>query len=373
MTQTSLSTIQFKKIIFDIKVGFIICLIPFLIFTHLFFSEDSNTIFFGVFEFSHKFDSNQVFIWSILISLIPFLIISILYYTINRAWRYALLPLIIILFLSLMTNFSDVWEEYKYLLSINGLILVIILLENIVFFDFLYFKKYRAARVEIKSKELLGEIFYDNYGKINRKAEEVFKSEQTIPLSSYICRIYLLLEILNKRTSGELSSIYDQKSGESFQRSDINSILFIMLATALLFLYNLVPLSIQNLNVFNIEIGNFGFNSMHTFLWYTFFRLSLILILMWCYFKIDFWWRWALLSPIIFYTYQFSEIFLSMKMDEIENVIHLSPILFLALFILMIIWKASSKEHLSKRYKELAEKELESKIVEVSKKRVEGN
>jgi hypothetical protein len=226
--------------------------------------------------------------------------------------------------------------------------------------------------VEIKSKELLGEIFYNNYGKLNRKAEEVLKSEQTIPLSNYLCRVYLLLEIFNKKATGELSTLYNQKSGENFQRSDLKSIFLLLVGTLLLFVYNLVPLSIENISILNIEIGDFGFNSLHTFVWYSFFRLSLIIILLWCYSQINFWWRWAMLSPIVFYTYQFFEIFLTMGIDELGNIIHLSPILLLVLFVMFIVWRSSSKEYLAKRYKELVKYELESKISEISKDRSIG-
>lgn len=361
---------QFEKILFDIRIGALLCLIPYLIFIHLLFDENSKSIIFGGMELTHKFDNNQVFIWSVLVSLIPLFITIILFFSISHAWRYSLLPLCGILYLSLLTNFSNTWEEIQFLLKIEGFIATLIFFGILFFADSFIFKKFRSAKVEIKSKELLGEVLNNNYGKLNKKVEQVLETKNVDSLPKYLCRIYLLLELLNVKTSSRLSSVSNQYSSASIQKSDYMSIFFILVSTLLLLVYDFVPNSLREISFYGIKIGSFGFNNFHTFIWYTFFRLALLLILIWSYFKIDLWWRWALLSPIFFYSFQFLEIFFSMRMDELGNIIYLGPILILVLFILVVIWKISSREFLANKYKDIIQEEFEVKITEISKKKI---
>ncbi|MFM1913003.1 MAG: hypothetical protein RIR51_841 [Bacteroidota bacterium] len=358
---------QFKKILFDVRIGTIICLIPYLIFVHLLFDENSKTIIIGDLEFAHKFHDNQVFIWSVLVSLIPLILTAILFFTITHAWRFSLLPLSGILFLSLMTNFSNTWEEIQFLLRIEGFIATIFFFGILFFLDSIIFEKYRGVRVEIRSKELLGEIVNNNFGKLNKKVEQVLESKNVDPLPKYLCRIYLLLELLNVKTSHKLSSVLNQNSKDKFQKSDYTSAFFILISTLMLLVYNLVPNSLEGISFYGFKIGSFGFNTFHTFIWYSFFRLALLLILIWSYLKIDLWWRWALLSPIFFYSFQFIEIFFNMRVDELGNIIFLGPILILVLFILIVIWKISSREFLANQYRDVIQEEFDLKINEMIK------
>ena len=138
--------------------------------------------------------------------------------------------------------------------------------------------------------------------------------------------------------------------------------------TLLLFIHTLVPKNIFSIEFLSFEIGSFGFNSVHTFIWYFSHRLSLLILFSWCFIQSEHWWRWSLLSPIIFYTYQLWELFIRVRIDEIQNILYLSPILLLIVLI-HLISKSIRKQFQTYQYKIMIENELEARIKEAGKLR----
>ena len=351
------------KMIFDIKVAVAICLAPFLIFLHLPFSENSNMFQFLGLEFIHKYPDNQVFVWSFLISFIPFLIVNIIFVTTRSVWRYFLLPLMVYLFISSLMVFTDSWQEYYYLLEPEGLIWALFFLENLFFYDEKIFKKYRVWDFEMSTKDLLEEIIYERYGKLNKRVIDVFESKNFTSLKLYLCKIYYLQEVLNQKSPEEKKEINVVTLKESTSGSIVFAGILIGVITGLLFAYTIIPTGLDKIDFQQFEIGSFGFETVRTFVWYTLSKISLLLLFTWYLFQCKQWWKWSMLSPIIFYTYQLWEVFIRMSIDELQNILVLSPI-----FILLIIIHFHSKSirsHLQTLYyKDLVKYELEKQIQE---------
>lgn len=351
------------KMIFDIIVAVVICLAPFLIFLHLPFSENSNMFQFLGIEFIHKYPDNQVFVWSFLISFIPFLIVNIIFVTTRNVWRYFLLPLMVYLFISSLMVFTDYWQEYYYLLELEGLIWALFFLENLFFYDEKIFKKYRVWDFEMSTKDLLEEIIYRRYGKLNKRVTDILKSKNLTSLKLYLCKIYYLQEVLNQRSPEDKNEINVIVSKESPTGYNVLTGILISTFTGLLFAYTIVPTGLEKIDFQQFEIGSFGFETVRTFIWYTLSKISLLLLFTWYLYQCKQWWKWAMLSPIIFYTYQLWEVFIKMNIDELQNVLVLSPI-----FILLVIIHFHSKSIRSQLqtlyYKEFIKNELEKQIQE---------
>lgn len=349
--------------IFDIIVAVVICLAPFLIFLHLPFSENSNMFQFLGIEFIHKYPDNQVFVWSFLISFIPFLIVNIIFVTTRNVWRYFLLPLMVYLFISSLMVFTDYWQEYYYLLELEGLIWALFFLENLFFYDEKIFKKYRVWDFEMSTKDLLEEIIYRRYGKLNKRVTDILKSKNLTSLKLYLCKIYYLQEVLNQRSPEDKNEINVIVSKESPTGYNVLTGILISTFTGLLFAYTIVPTGLEKIDFQQFEIGSFGFETVRTFIWYTLSKISLLLLFTWYLYQCKQWWKWAMLSPIIFYTYQLWEVFIKMNIDELQNVLVLSPI-----FILLVIIHFHSKSIRSQLqtlyYKEFIKNELEKQIQE---------
>lgn len=357
-----------SKVFYDIKIALIICLLPFLIFSHLFFSEGSDVFHFLNIGYHHKYADNQVFAWSFLISIIPLLLTLIIYYNTNKGWRYFLIPTLITLFLSSIIVFTNTWEEHYYVLKLEGQIWVLFFLENLFFYDNMIFKKYRMWKLRIYRKELWDEMIYGNYDKLNRKIKEILLSKDLTSLQHYICRIYYMLQILNRKAPGFFFEIPMERSEDRFRKPDLVKGAFVIGITLLLFAHTIVPKNMLTIEFQSFEIGSFGFNSVHTFIWYSSHRLSLLILFLWCFFQSEHWWRWSLLSPIIFYTYQLWELFIRVRIDEIQNIIYLSPILLLIVLI-HLISKSIRKQLQTYQYKAMIENELEARIKEAGKLR----
>ena len=209
-------------------------------------------------------------------------------------------------------------------------------------------------------------MVYGNYGKINRKVKEILLSKELTSLQHYICRIYYILQIINRKTPRYLFEFPMERSEYKFKKPDMRKGLIMIGLTSLLFVHTLVPNNIFSIEILNFEIGSFGFNSVHTFVWYASHRLSLLILFSWCFIQSEQWWRWSLLSPIIFYSYQLWELFIKVRIDEIQNVLYLSPILLLIVLI-HFISKSIRKQFQTYQYKVLIENELEAQIEEACK------
>lgn len=354
---------HYTKMLFDIKVAVVICLAPFLIFLHLLFSENSNTFHLFGLEFIHKYPDNQVFVWSLLVSLIPFIITFIIFITTRNGWRYFLLPLLVYLFISTLMIFTDHWQEYRYLLKKEGIIWTLFFLENILFYDKSVFKKYRTWKLEISKKDLWQEVIYGSYGKLNKRVIEILRSKNLTSLNLYLCKIYYILQILNQKSPNQKKEISSDCTNPSSIRSNLINGVLLVLFTGLLFTYTFVPNGVDYINIQDFKIGSFGFKTVRIFVWYTFSRISLLLLFSWCFFQCKQWWKWSMLSPIVFYTYQLFEIFIKMTMDEFQNIIILSPIFFL-LIIIHIHSKSIRRQLQTLYFKELINCELEERIKE---------
>lgn len=357
------SNLHSDKMFFDISVALTICLAPFLIFLHLLFSENTNVFYFFGLEFIHKYPDNQVFAWSILISLIPFILTVIIFFTTQRIWRYFLLPLLVFLFIATLLVFTNYWEEHKYLFKLEGIIWAFFFIENLLFYDDLIFRKFRIQRFEISRKEIWEEIIYGRYDKLNRSVKDILMKRKFTSLNLYMCKIYYILQILNQKYPGEKKEPKICARGYSISWNDMYKGMSLLLISVLLLIYTLVPSGVEKIDIKLFEIGTFGFNSVQTLVWYALNRIALLILFVWCFIQCYDWWKWSLLSPIIFYSYQLWEIFIKMRIDELQNIVLLSPVLIL-LVIIHLLSKSIRRQLQAIHYKILIEKELEQRIKE---------
>ena len=140
-----------------------------------------------------------------------------------------------------------------------------------------------------------------------------------------------------------------------------------ILLLALLVIHNAIPRNISVINLGNFEIGSFGFIDIGTLVFYSSQKLVLgILSIIWLIFN-PYWWRWAILSPIIFYSYQFWESFQSTY--EIESAGNLSvfPLVFLKIGGVFLLSRVIRRISINLDYKAFLEAELDKSLGELSR------
>ncbi|MEJ2585244.1 MAG: hypothetical protein P8Z38_09440, partial [Robiginitalea sp.] len=79
------------------------------------------------------------------------------------------------------------------------------------------------------------------------------------------------------------------------------------------------------------------------------------------------WWRWAILSPIIFYSYQFWESFQPVETVDGSGNLNVFPLVFLTILGVFLLSKVIRRIFINLDYQAFLEEELERSIGELSK------
>lgn len=210
------------------------------------------------------------------------------------------------------------------------------------------------------------EFFYSYNGKYKSRLNILLRDKSKFSLKEYVFRIYYLSQLIKRKYN--YSQLYE-KPEYSESKNNIDVVFAILtLATALLlFVDNLIPSGEQSINLGGTVIGSFGFQDVKTFTWYVSQKFALcILTFIWLITCIS-WWRWAILSPIIFYTYQFWESFQPVyAVDGLGN-LNVFPLVFLTILGVLLLSKVIRRVSINLDYQAFLEEELERSIGELSR------
>jgi len=168
----------------DVLLAFIIVVSPFLMYLHLFFGTGSSFSFFGH-EYIHEYFDNEIFIWVVLKSAVPFLIFVIWYFTSSYKWKFFLFPFIS-LFLYYASASMRISEITINSITFNILILFILLFNVAIYqIDVRFFITRRKRRIRASIQNLFTNIYsVPTINNIRKDAEAILQEKESLEFRS---------------------------------------------------------------------------------------------------------------------------------------------------------------------------------------------
>ncbi len=334
-----------KKYKSDVLIAITVAFLPFLAYTHLLFSNELKEIcLFGI-EFSHSFLSNSTFIWSLFKDIIPFTLLVIWFSTIANRWKYLLIPILTLylyntldyLFDSFRINNLRLINDENSILLIK--IMIIALIISVIFFcDTYYFKPYRRRLLEISIKSILSaNIKYSN-DIYSEKLQSLMQKKDRINWNSYLVKIYNAKLILQDRLQMNNYKSKDEVNS-NHERLNLVVICALVVTTLLWFIHYLIPAEqVWDLGI--LKIHSNGFTNVQIFLWFLIRKLIIIIPMTLWFLICQHWWKYAILSPIILYSYQFWEATQDINTLDAAGNIKAFPAIFCVVLFLLLTSKA---------------------------------
>ncbi len=343
----------------DICLMIPVILLPFIIYIHLLFSREKNFIQFFNFTYYHGFINNEIFIWSLLNFLIPLGLLTIMYLTVINRWKYFLIPLICLYIIGFLTTLNYFTSIQNGINSKMGILILFLAVFLLVFADKTLFKTYRRRFFSLPIKSFFDPGIKNHFDVISEKLSIIRKERNNYTTQQYLKNIYniklrLFYEI---KKYGNVKAIKSQSKFNEF----IIAIILIM-AIIIWFIPYYVPNGLQYLNIGGYTIKSYGFNDVSLYIWFISRKLIVLIFLTVWYLTSPHWWKFAILSPIILYGYQFWEAAQDISYIDSQGNINVFPIIVLVIFILMSLSKMMKfRAHMFDYHDELIE-EIEEVI-----------
>ena len=334
-----------KKYRSDLLIAITISVLPFLGYTHLLFSTELKAILLFGIEYSHIFFSNSTFVWYLFKSIIPFALLLIWFTTISFRWKYLIVPLIILYLNNIMDNLFDSFRKYPFYLNYyenHTLAIKVLIISStiitIFFCDFYYFKSYRKRLLEISFESLMSR----NIKKLNityrQNLEYLIVNRNKIDSTSYLQKIYNAQLILENRLKKNFNTTVSQMN-KSEIRINLLVSSTLLLTTLFWFIHYLIPEEqVWDLGI--IQVHNNGFLNVRIFVWFLLQKLIILIPLVLWFITCQHWWKYAILSPIILYSFQFWEATQDVSSLDAAGNIKAFPAIFCVVLLLLMISKA---------------------------------
>jgi hypothetical protein len=347
-----------KTLIWECIVAMIIILTPFILFTHLFFSNTDASLTILNFEFHHGFDGTRVFVWFVLVYLIAIVLMIIWYWECNYRWNWLILFSII--------PWIDTPLRYTFYTYgiLEKYIIIFSLLANILALMVIYFFK-KKFKSEIKDP--ITKSFFNIYRLLTKKeVKYLLKSKMYIGDDSIIQHMVHIESLIKKEVE-----TYYLEGKRFFNRLDVIIGLVFILSSILLYLDQFISPSTKGYEIFGFHLGTMGFENMKIFIFFLCLKLALLIPLVMWLLTSPKWYRFALLSPIILTSYQVWEIFqTSEQTDEIAFIYAVPWMIIVALSIIFLAKKINYVNKIIGLQKNI-EKRINNKIVSLSNKEKE--
>jgi len=290
----------------DLVLTTVITFLPFLIYLPLLFdSGEQELVIFGL-KMSNRFQSQEQFIWNIMLKIIPFFLLGIWFITCRYKWRkFILIPTI--LYSDSLIRFTVLPEFYSVQYSmILSLISNAILLLLLVRFSRSFQRQYGDIGYELNLYSVFNfesKRIFNTADKIIRQLNERKSKDKN---AKYFQNLYLLKKFLEDRYVNIRRLHFESRLKKKFQFLIIG----IFMSLPVLFnLHRLIPENQKFLNLQILTIHNYGFPTIDILIWLLCVKLTFLISLSIWYITCEYWWKYAILSPIILISYQIWEMF----------------------------------------------------------------
>lgn len=312
-----------------------IVIIPFSIYMHLLFEHvpsDNLTIF--SFKIYHGFQDNRVFVWFFLTKFIPLILCVFWFFTCEYWWRYFILSPIIwhayshIRTVFFRSNSSDSALIYSIILVLSLVLLVLII-------EFLVINRFKSSRIGFGPIDL--HVDKDLYENIKSQLEKLKTKRNIIDDFQYSYRLLYFEKLIKSKKDINRPNLQMVSFLKKFSAFDIFIALSLFFYPLFYNMHQLIPEGLEEVNVLGLTLDNNGFVDVHTYYWFLTNKLGLsILMIIWFYTSKN-WWRYAILTPIILYTYQFWEANQDIQHLDAFGNLKAFPAVFSVVFLLVVL------------------------------------
>lgn len=329
-----------RKFIWDCIMSILIILLPFALYLHLLFDNEKESIVVLGFVYEHGFFSNRIFIWQILIKLIPSALLLIWYFNTANWWRYFIfVPLVTLLdtFFRYTFYFPDFVENNFLFFST---IFNCAILGTILILDVYVIKNLRNHRLDAPLKSIFSSLKGNFLVKLGHKpiSFRVINPKIGITQKEYLKKLIPIEESLREKLKG---FVLHDKLRFQFQIFDI-FILMVLMSTPIIFnIYSFIPGGEKLFKFLGLELGSYGFIDASTFVWYASRKLCVMIPCCLWFITCRHWWKYAVLGPISLSAFQLWEAFQnkSQLIDELE-IFQALPFISLIIMVLLLISRA---------------------------------
>ena len=226
----------------------------------------------------------------------------------------------------------------EYLFSFYGLTLILLSISMTIGLDTFYLNRFSHKRLIINRSKFLKLVSIRRISQYNRRAQEVLGLRGKISKIKYSYHLYHMRDIMYSRIQFAKNAI--EIENIQYQKVNAKSVYYLVALILLSFSllsHMLIPKEIENIELFGIEVSNFGFKSFRSFVWYFNRKFIYILLLIIWLINCSHWWKWTIFSPIALYSLQLLDIFSDQTFLEEESNFILLPIIIISLLFLFSI------------------------------------
>jgi len=341
-----------------------IILIPLLNYVHLLFSPVSNSIDLFFIQFEHSSLGIQTVLWALLNSLISFLLLVIMFFSTIPYWKYILLPFIFLYFLNIAVAVEILPDFPGVIFSIEGflfglpIILIILLIDKYISTPAKYITishsllEHLHSKLNHSIKNFMNKILYTKDARLNLSTYQ------------YLRKILYIKIALQDKYISSLTRLKHKKK-KSILLSDAVIVFSFMLILILWYIPYKIPDGIESIEIVGFIIQDHGFKDVSIFLWFVTRKFTVIAILTIWFVTCPFWWRYALFSPLIIYSYQFWEAFQDNTILDSYSNLRVLPLVLINIAVVLLISKmVKSKARFLVMYEDMSE-EIEEILEEM--------
>lgn len=361
-----------KQATTDLSIAVIVVFLPLLSFLHLLIPQEGATIRFFGFEFDHGFVNNQVFIWFLLMHLSSFIFTFFVFLFSKGFWRYLLIILLyyfvsypLWMFLEDSKVFSDL------LLSFQGVLLWVLVVGLILYLDNVVKRRLVNQGIHLTIEAGCKELFEAWNSRYNREIRKTLKSKSDFSPKEYLQRVYYYSKLADQMEG--VNSVSRASSGRGSGVSlnlALGGVLLVLLVV--LFAHHWVPPNDASSTILGLQIGSFGFRDSTTFIFYASNKMVLCALGLIWFATCRYWWRWAILSPVLFYLYQFWELFQSVDNIDSTGNLKVLPLALLSVIVIAVLWKLIRSISITRDYRQLLKLELDKNLEQFSREEIQN-
>lgn len=350
-----------RQFFIDISIAILLLLSPFMIYIHLFFNDNISLLqIFGI-KIEHGFYSNQVFAWILLSSMLPFVLFAIWFFTSSKRWKYFIIPFLVVFFDRILTSlhsYNIFNDEY---IPVVRVIVCTVLALFFLYVDILIFVRHRKKRLETSIAILFKSELKSIYNKTTSILEyNIIANTDNLATKLFYSR-NSLKDFLSKNSMNSL-----QEAMTSDKRVNATYALILAIMLFLLEIHQFVPTDQEQIDLRFMTLEKYGFVDVNTFVWFFTTKFSILVSLIVWFASTSYWWRYALLSPIVLYSYQFWEVWQDEQFLDAHGNLAMLPILLIIFVVVLAMSRmVNYKAEVLDLY-EYINSEIENHLSEVS-------
>ena len=251
-------------------------------------------------------------------------------------WKYILFLFFFIFFRELYTELIELFSDTR---EVNHLIffgVFILVLSTVIFLDVFLFKPYRSNKMKTSISDFLVNNYKSIYETLSYEVlsmatkHNLKNPQKRLRIAYYLKnRILVVLKRDNTKINLRMNNLFNY------------IISFVLILSFLLwFLNRLIPVGTQQLDLGFMVLKTYGFNDINILIWYLASKAMIIIPLFVWFITCSYWWRFAILSPITLYVFQFWEAFQDTNSLEGWGNARAFPIIFVIIIFLLILSKS---------------------------------